>query len=82
MAHLAVVNSILEASQVVSQLKESKRISTASHNMVAFRISSDGKSIDIEDRQDDGESGAGDVMLYTLQRLGVWNIVVVVSTCK
>jgi hypothetical protein len=77
-AHAALVHSLEKVEQFSRQLLRDKKIANATHNILAFRILRDSGEL-IENRDDDGESGAGDGMLYTLQKLKVVNIAVIVT---
>jgi len=61
-AHIAAVHSIEEVNAVVSDLMRDKRIATAAHNIYAYRFLQDDTMH--ENRNDDGETGAGDRLLY------------------
>ncbi|KYQ93410.1 hypothetical protein DLAC_06097 [Tieghemostelium lacteum] len=77
-AHLAVVHSKEEVDSVLEHLLRSKKINDATHNMYAYRfLSSDGQLN--EYYNDDGEAGAGDKMLFTLEKNQCEEILVVVS---
>lgn len=76
--HVAVVNSEPEVDRMVEQLKRnSKKVASATHNIMAYRIQ-DGDKLK-EGRDDDGETGAGDKVLYMLQQRHWVNICVVVT---
>jgi len=76
-AHLAWVSSIREVRTVMETLNTDKKISNATHNICAYRIQ-DGSGL-VENRDDDGEKGAGDKLLFMLQMQDVRNVCVVVS---
>jgi uncharacterized protein (UPF0248 family) len=78
-AHLAEVHSLEDVKLAVEELKlSSKKIAEATHNTFAYRIERSDGSVD-EGRDDDGEGGAGDKMLYVLQNLKAINCVVIVT---
>jgi hypothetical protein len=74
-AHLARVYTPQQVQYVLRTIKSDLKIANATHNMVAFRLSEKNH----EDRDDDGEGGAGDRMLYLMQRMGVLDAVGVVT---
>jgi len=76
-AHFAQVHSLEEVDFFINKLKENKKIAEATHNIVAYRIQKE-KSLE-ENRDDDGETGAGDKVLYTLQKLNAINVVIMVT---
>lgn len=68
-------HSRAEAYRFVEALKRRvKKVDVATHNIMAFQIR-DGEAY----RDDDGEGGAGDVLLKLLENLKVYNVVVVVT---
>jgi len=77
-AHLAEVHSIEEVELVVEELMKNKKIRNATHNMYAYRLDLPGKPM-AEGREDDGENGGGDKILYILQVQSVANLVIVVT---
>ncbi|KAL6057396.1 RWD domain-containing protein [Balamuthia mandrillaris] len=77
-AHLARVQTTEEVQQVMSQLLSDKKIAIATHNISAYRIRTSSGTIHAN-RDDDGEKGAGDKLLYLLEMMDACNIVVVVS---
>eukprot|EP01127_Copromyxa_protea_P010244 TRINITY_DN2483_c2_g1_i1.p1 TRINITY_DN2483_c2_g1~~TRINITY_DN2483_c2_g1_i1.p1 ORF type:complete len:355 (-),score=84.30 TRINITY_DN2483_c2_g1_i1:229-1293(-) len=78
-AFIAKVESVEDTEQVLRQLLSNKKIANATHNMVAYRIADKSSQKYIEFRDDDGEGGAGDKMLYVLQAKKAENLMVVVS---
>lgn len=78
-AHAARVTSIEEVNRVVDTLKSNKKIATATHNIVAYRIITPPNDLLLQDCDDDGETHAGSRLLHLLQILDVTNVVVVVS---
>lgn len=85
--HCAVVQRVVHVDQLLSKLKENKKIENAFHNMWAYRIDKSdptarraGKSASIiQDCDDDGEQAAGGRLLTLLQILNVVNVMVVVT---
>lgn len=77
-AHACQVSSLDEVKEVVRIIKENKKTSTATHNVVAYRLSLDSKTM-LQDCDDDGETHAGGRLLHLLQVIDVKNVVVVVS---
>jgi len=76
-AHLAHVETVEEVAFVISDLLSNKKIASATHNISAYRLYKNG--ILTASRDDDGETGAGDKLLYMLERMKVTNVVVVVT---
>lgn len=73
-AHVAQVHCVEAAQQFSSWLMSTfPKLNSASHHVMAYRIGS------AQDCDDDGESGAGKGLLFTLQQVGVDNTVVVVT---
>ena len=77
-AHLAKVSSVQQVKQIVEVLKSNKKVATATHNIVAYRILTPKNAI-LQDCDDDGETHAGSRLLHLMQILDVQNVVVVVS---
>jgi len=61
----------------LKKLKSNKKYQKASHNSFAVRISKDGAIYDT--KSDDGETGAGNVILRILQKKDFVDIIVVVT---
>jgi len=59
---------------VQALLRSSKKIRQATHNIMAYRLANNDQQ-----RDDDGESGAGDKLLYLLDVLDAKDLVVVVT---
>ena len=78
-AHLSPVHSVVEAMEALAALKSNKKISTATHNISAYRISGGPHNTCLQDCDDDGESHAGSRLLHLLQILEVKDVLVVVS---
>ncbi|CAL8093283.1 unnamed protein product [Calicophoron daubneyi] len=82
-AHCARVSSLAEVSSFVSTLLEDRKISTATHNILAYRIIVRGSgghpdSV-LADCDDDGETHAGGRLLHLLTLSDAQNVVVMVS---
>ena len=77
-AYFAKISSHEDARQVIRQLRSCKKIASAAHpTMFAYRLT-EGQRIR-EERDDDGESGAADKLLFFLQRANVLDYIVVVT---
>lgn len=63
--------------QFLKQLKQKKKYAKATHNSWATRISKDGAIF--ETKADDGEAGAGMVILRVMQKAEVQNCVICVT---
>lgn len=72
-AHVAEIETLEDIESVLNQLKREKKIEDATHNMVAWRVG------EREGEDDDGEKGAGKVMLFVLKQMKVMGMIVVVS---
>jgi len=80
-AFIAEVRRIEDVSDMMKQLVSNKKIAAATHNMYAYRIMLDiegGKQL-LENREDDGEGGGGDKILFVLQAKKSINLMVVVT---
>ncbi|XP_033821298.1 protein IMPACT [Periophthalmus magnuspinnatus] len=77
--HLAPVVTPRQVKMVLEKLYENKKISSATHNIYAYRIYCEGKNSFLQDCEDDGETAAGGRLLHLLQILDVRNVMVVVS---
>ena len=66
-AHAAEVMTVEQVSIVLGELKSNRKISTATHNIVAYRIHDTVRQVFIQDCDDDGESAAGSRLLHLLQ---------------
>ena len=77
-AHLARVHTVEQVDYVLKTLKSNPKIDNATHNIMAYRLAGPDNTT-IEARDDDGETGAGDKLLWLLDRLNVLNVVVIVS---
>ena len=72
-----MVHSRDDIKAFLKRLKANKKYAKATHNSWAARLSRDGQTW--ETKQDDGEAGAGGVILRILQKQGYTNTVVVVT---
>jgi hypothetical protein len=77
-AHLAPVFSAEEVQEVVAALMENTKIARATHNILAFRVTTPSGNV-LSDCDDDGESAAGGRLLHLLSIVGAENVCVVVS---
>ena len=68
-AHAAEVTTVEQVAIVLRELKSNRKIATATHNIVAYRIHDAGRHIFVQDCDDDGESAAGSRLLHLLQVL-------------
>ncbi|HIP34245.1 MAG TPA: YigZ family protein [Bacteroidia bacterium] len=66
-----------EIKEFLKKLKSNKKYAKATHNSFAVRISNDGAIY--ETKSDDGETGAGNVILRILKKKDFTNIVVVIT---
>ena len=66
-AHVAEVTTVDQISIVLQELKSNKKIATATHNIVAYRIHDTARQVLVQDCDDDGESAAGSRLLHLLQ---------------
>lgn len=78
-AHVAVVYCAEQVKEMSELLKANKKISSATHNITAFRISGGPHNTFFQDCDDDGETHAGARLLHLLQILDVRNVFVMVS---
>ncbi|EGC35105.1 hypothetical protein DICPUDRAFT_33913 [Dictyostelium purpureum] len=77
-AHLAIVKDEEDVRLVLDHLLSYKKIYEATHNMYTYRIELPNGEID-EYCNDDGEDGAGEKMLFTLNKNQSKNVLVVVT---
>lgn len=75
--HAIALKSPADVQPFVRSLKQDKKISKATHNMVAWRCRVDG-TLHL-DNDDDGENAAGGRMAHLLEILKVDNVLVVVT---
>ena len=78
-AHVALVHTVDEVKCVLRKLKENRKVSQATHNIVAYRLSGVNETSFIQDCADDGEVHAGGRLLRLLQIMNVKDIVVIVT---
>jgi hypothetical protein len=82
-AHVAEVHSVEDVQLFLRELKQDKHIATATHNIVAYRFmkqnKATGEMLVEENRDDDGETGASQPVLFLLQRAQAINVCVVVT---
>jgi len=76
-AHVAKVTSLEDVQNMLSQLLEDDKIANATHNILAYRIRQ-GDQI-LENRDDDGETGAADQILYLMQISNAENVCCIVT---
>ena len=77
--HVAIVRNVQDVKTFLCKLKEIRKVSQATHNIVAYRICSTTEGSYIQDCADDGEVHAGGRLLHLLQIMDAKNIAVVVS---
>lgn len=77
--HLASISSRNQADQVLAELKKSRKIANAAHNVMAYRIYNEENNAYIQDCDDDGENAAGSRLLHLLQIIDARNVIVVVT---
>ncbi len=66
-----------EATSFLKKVKSNKKYLKATHNTFAVRISKDDSIF--ETKQDDGETGAGMVILREMRRANIMNAIIVVT---
>ena len=77
--HGAVVHTMDDVKKVLKKLKQNKKVSQATHNIVAYRLAGVKENTYIQDYADDGEIHAGGRLMHLLQIMDVKNVVIVVS---
>ncbi|KAE9364126.1 UPF0029-domain-containing protein [Stipitochalara longipes BDJ] len=78
-ARSAPVSSPDQAKQHLQHLLDSdKKVRSATHNIVAWRIKGENGVI-FQDCDDDGETAAGGRVLHLMQLMDLWNVMVVVT---
>nr|XP_022345694.1 protein IMPACT-like isoform X1 [Crassostrea virginica] len=78
--HIAAITHTKQVKLVLDSLYESKKIASATHNIYAYRISSDEKlDVFYQGCEDDGETQAGSRMLHLMQIVDACNVMVVVT---
>jgi len=75
--HCCDIQSVSDVDGVMEQLQQNNKIARATHNMYAYSVM-DGDEL-ISGCSDDGETGAGRVIMELMQRLGCVNVVAVVT---
>ncbi|KAM6281905.1 protein IMPACT isoform 3-T3 [Porphyrio hochstetteri] len=66
-AHLAPVVTPRQVKRVLEKLYENKKITSATHNIYAYRIYCEDKQTFLQDCEDDGETAAGGRLLHLMQ---------------
>lgn len=66
-----------DVSSLIAKIKEDPSYANATHNSWAARIEKDGAIYEIEN--DDGETGAGKVILHAMQKTHIANCMIVVT---
>lgn len=80
--HIAPVFHVKQTKLILSRLKESKKIATATHNIYAYKIlkeEASGHPTYYQSCEDDGEIHAGSRLLHLLQIVEAKNVMVVVT---
>ena len=70
----AAVTSRAECDHLIKELKKGKKFARATHHSWAYLSSSDGPI-----KQDDGESGAGMVIIRMLERAQLYDHIIIVT---
>jgi hypothetical protein len=79
-AHVAHITSMDHYKWVLAQLLlNDKKVSRASHNMIAYRFFDEERGCMVSDNDDDGERGSGTKLAALLELSGAQDVVVVVS---
>ena len=78
-SYMSFVCDISGIQGFIDTLKSNKKIAKATHNMIAYRLSSSSSGIINEHYDDDGEHGGGKVILEILRRRHIVDVVVMVS---
>lgn len=78
-ALLVKVSSEQDVQDALDELKKTRKIANASHNITAYTIKKPNSEVIIQDGNDDGENNAGPRLLHLLQILNVQNYLIVVS---
>lgn len=78
--HIASIFHTKQVKLVLESLFQSKKIATATHNIYAYRITSEDKpDVFYQGCEDDGETQAGSRMLHLMQIVDARNVIVVVT---
>lgn len=72
-AHAAAVTTKQEVAAFVVELKKNKKIASATHNILAYRLLDSSKGVLVQDCDDDGESAAGGRLLHLLQSTCIYS---------
>lgn len=78
-AHVAEVSSMEEVNYVRNSLLLDKRVSAATHNIMAYRFTDPASGLIHHDYDDDGECAAGGRLAEMVRLMGASNVIVVVS---
>ena len=78
-AHVAGVSSMDHVNWVLAELLSDKKIAKASHNMIAYKFTSEENGMVVSDNDDDGEKGSGAKLAALLELTDTNNVIVVVS---
>lgn len=78
-AHLVRISSEEEMEVALTELKKTRKIANATHNIIAYRFRKKDSEVVLQDFDDDGEHNAGSRLLHLLQILNVLDYMVVVS---
>lgn len=78
-AHVARVGSVEEVRAVMGALLRNRRVASATHNIMAYRVAGPREGMLLQDCDDDGEAAAGGRLLHLLQVTGAVDVVAVVS---
>lgn len=76
--HAAFITSVADVEAVLAELKRNRKIASAKHNVLAYRLKRR-DSVVVQDCDDDGESQAGRRLLHLLQIMDVDGVAIVVS---
>ncbi|CAG9792388.1 unnamed protein product [Diatraea saccharalis] len=80
--HAAEVHSLDDVKSVLAKLKENKKISSAKHNMYAYRIkqsTAKGTVVVLQDFDEDGEAHAGSRLMDLMKVMDLDNTLVIVT---
>jgi hypothetical protein len=77
-AYLGMISKPDDISFMLSKLAENKKVAQATHRIMAYRISV-AFSMIAQDFDDDGETGAGQRLLFLLKTMKVMNVCIVVA---
>lgn len=71
------IENKIEAKEFLKKLKSNKEFQKATHNSFAYRIIENNQII--ENKSDDGETGAGMLILRSIRKANMVNVIVVVT---